>query len=67
MTTTKTVDDAAMRERERCWAAWALGSSCIEHRKGLGDFRQGHGVLPFAFVFTNHALSWDSFFTNPSD
>ena len=23
MTTTKTVDDAAMRERERCWAAWA--------------------------------------------
>ena len=23
MTTTKTADDAAMRERERCWAAWA--------------------------------------------
>ena len=23
MTTAKTVDDAAMRERERCWAAWA--------------------------------------------
>ena len=23
MTTTKTADEAAMRERERCWAAWA--------------------------------------------
>ena len=23
MSTTKTVDDAVMRERERCWAAWA--------------------------------------------
>ena len=23
MSTTKTADDAVMRERERCWAAWA--------------------------------------------